>query len=363
MKIGILTQPLKQNYGGLLQAFALQYFLKKQGNDVYTIDFDYNKTLKRVIKDVVKKIIKHPVYTTKQININSQNTARFIAEHIKTTQKITSAKEINYIQKYHFDAYIVGSDQVWRPVYSPNIATFFLDFLQNNDKVKKIAYAASFGVDNLCEFTAEQISYFSSLLSKFDLITVREDSAVDLCQQSFNCEAKHVLDPTLLLTKEDYLKLVDADKHNLTENKGKIMAYVLDKSEDKQKILSAIEKTLGYESYKIMPTKKQPIYPAVTQWLSGFRDAKYVVTDSFHGVAFSIIFNKPFIAIGNKSRGLARFTSILKLFELESRLIFNSNDLSENLINTNIDFDLVNSKLRANQLVSEDLLLNALKRE
>lgn len=365
MKIAILTQPLHNNYGGLLQAFALQYHLKNQGHDVLTVDFVWNHKqryfgVKTIIGNAIHKyVLRRPLksifpVTDEQKRAIGQHTNRFTAEHIRTTQKIYSVAEFAYIKQYRFDTYIVGSDQVWRPAYSPGISAFFLSFLSNEDKAKRIAYAASFGVDNCDEFRAEQFTEYAPLLQRFDAIGVREDSAVDLCKHHFGASAVHVIDPTLLLDKEIYCDLVVQD--NIPPSNGNMMVYVLDSAPEKQQIIQQVASERGLKPFTVMP-EQNGIYPPVTQWLRGFMDAEYVVTDSFHGVAFSIIFNKPFIAIGNHDRGLARFTSVLKMFGLEQRLIFSPTDLSTELINQPIDFAKVN-QLKAEKQQFAAVFLN-----
>ncbi|QJT30066.1 polysaccharide pyruvyl transferase family protein [Aeromonas media] len=350
MKIAILTQPLHNNYGGLLQAFALQHHLKNQGHDVLTVDFSKDNKpryfgIKTIIGNIIRKyMLRRPLksilpVTDEQKRAIGQHTNRFTAEHIRTTQAIHSVEEFAYIKQYQFDAYVVGSDQVWRPAYSPGMSAFFLSFLSKESKAKRIAYAASFGVDNCDEFSSEQLTEYASLLQRFDAVGVREDSAVELCQQHFGTCAQHVIDPTLLLDKEIYIQIVEQDR--IPASNGNMMVYVLDKAPEKQEIIQQVAKERNLTPFTVMP-ELNGVYPPVTQWLRGFMDAEYVVTDSFHGVAFSIIFNKPFIAIGNRDRGLARFTSILKLFGLESRLVFSCEDVSTELVNRQIDFTKVN---------------------
>lgn len=368
MKIAILTQPLHNNYGGLLQAYALQHYLKNQGHDVFTVDFSKeNKPryfgIKTIIGNIIRKyVLLRPIksifpVTDEQQRVIGQHTNRFTAQHIRTTQKIYSMAEFSYIKQYGFDAYVVGSDQVWRPAYSPGMPAFFLSFLNKEDNVKRVAYAASFGVDNCDEFSANQLTEYATLLQRFDAVGVREDSAVDLCKQHFGTIAEHVIDPTLLLDKEAYCDLVGKD--NIPVSNGNMMVYVLDKAPAKQQIIQQVASERRLTPFTVMP-EQNGIYPPVTQWLRGFMDAEYVVTDSFHGVAFSIIFNIPFIAIGNHGRGLARFTSILKMFGLEQRLIFSSTELSSELINQPIDFATVNQLKTEKQQIATAFLKQAL---
>ena len=284
-----------------------------------------------------------------KINIH---TNRFIKQNINTTKKIKSFSKLTFLKKYNFDAYVVGSDQVWRLKYSPLITNYFLDFIDKNENVKRIAYAASFGVDKW-EFSPKLTRQCAILSKRFDAISVREDSAIQLCQENLGVEAYQVVDPTMLLTKEDYLILVEKDK--VPKSTGTLLVYVLDKSIENNEIIKRIELEMGLTPFSIMAKNtfyevgkdnlKDCIFPPVTEWIRGFLDAKYVITDSFHGTVFSIIFNKPFICIGNMDRGVIRFTSLLKIFGLEDRLILSKDELTEEKIKKNIDFNFVNETL------------------
>ena len=257
----------------------------------------------------------------------------------------------------------MGSDQVWRPLYSPCITNYFLDFLSTDDKVKKVAYAASFGVDDW-EFTEEETIVCRDLLKSFDGVSVREDSAVDLCAKYLDREdALHVLDPTMLLEKEDYIHLVE--KENEPKSEGNLFCYVLDKSEEKDKIINAIAGEINAAPFTRMPKCPKTyenlknrledcVFPTVTSWLRAFMDADMVVTDSFHGCVFSIIFNKPFWVIGNKGRGMARFNSLLSLYGLQNRLI--NSDCKPIDINAPIDWARINAVKKEWQEKSVDFI-------
>jgi len=361
MKIAILTQPLKSNYGGLLQAYALQKVLKEMGHEVLTLDIDIKPTFYKDFRSTIGRIVRKYIFHQKNINnilpvrpskseykIISQHTQKFIKNNIETTEKLQSIKKISILKNYNFDAFIVGSDQVWRPCYSPGITAFYLDFLGNDKITKRIAYAASFGVDNW-EYDEVLTKNCKCLAQKFDAISVRENSGVQLCKKYLDVNATHVLDPTMLLNQEDYISLINKDNTNKSNT---LMVYVLDKSEEKEYMVQKISKLLDLSINTIMPIKKYSkksrknindcIFPPVSNWLKGFIDAEYVITDSFHGTVFAIIFNKPFITIGNNSRGLSRFTSLLKIFGLESRLILSSDNLTKELIEAPIDFKKVN---------------------
>ena len=148
----------------------------------------------------------------------------------------------------------------------------------------------------------------------FDAVSVRESSAVELCEKHFDTSAMHVLDPTMLLDTSDYIKLFE--EANTPQSPGSLMCYILDENKEKQEVISCIEQTLHLKSFSVnskyevadAPLEER-IQPSVEAWLRGFNDAEFVITDSFHACVFSILFEKPFIVYGNKNRGMARFNS------------------------------------------------------
>ncbi|MFA0476470.1 polysaccharide pyruvyl transferase family protein [Vibrio breoganii] len=368
MKVCILTQPLHKNYGGLLQAYALQKVIRDNGHDAYTADIPFRKPrllgIPSCVKACVNRYLRNkpvarlwPLSSKEKARIQKE-TDRFIAEKLTLTKRVESVSNIQQLDEYQFDAFVVGSDQVWRPLYSPGILTYFFDFLEGKQNVKRMSYAASFGVDNADEYSPEQIKHVSHLLSQFDEITVRESSAVDLCSNVFGASAKHVVDPTLLLDKETYISLVDQD--NTPQSTGDLFVYVLDQREDKRKVIDFVLEQTQLDEFTVLPETAYETYPAVTQWIRGFMDAKYVVTDSFHGVAFCIIFNIPFVAIGNESRGLARFTSVLSKFGLLDRLVTSVDDISAELVAKEINFTAVNKIRNLEKQSANDILASVL---
>lgn len=372
MRICILTQPLYTNYGGLLQAYALQTVLKRMGHEVLTEDRKPNKpTVKSRIKQIVvgmlscipfqQRFKKNWVIPIEKDRIISGETNKFIRKYIGTTVPVDSSDK-KVLQQYNFQGYVVGSDQIWRPRYSPCLTNYFLDFTRGKD-VKRIAYAASFGTDEW-EFSGKQTQVCASLIQQFDALSVREAGAVNICQKHLGVKPVHVLDPTMLLEREDYEQLVKQEKES--QSPGNLFCYILDTADEKQQVIRQVEKACGLKAFFVMPKYKATeeniknhledcIFPRVTQWLRAFMDAEMVVTDSFHGCAFSIIFNKPFWVIGNKKRGLARFHSLLVMFGLEDRLIEPQN-LQNIDWQTPVDWDAVNEQRRAWQKISFDFL-------
>ena len=376
MKLAILTQPLFFNYGGLLQAYALQTILERMGHEVIILNRETTSTSGRFPNNLVldakyflRKILRKPNVTrnSRQNKLISSKTQKFTDSYLHASPSLYSVKLLNkYLSKHPQDGFVVGSDQVWRPSMSPCLTNYFLDFtkLQN---VKRIAYAASFGVD-CWEFTDADTVACSALAKIFDAISVREASGVALCEEYLEVDAVHVLDPTLMLEKEDYIQL--ANEANEPKIDGSLFCYVLDKSEEKQTVIKTISQKQGLKDFYCMPAlhdspeniERDPdncIYPPVTQWLRSFMDAEMVLTDSFHGAVFSIIFNKPFWVIGNKARGLSRFESILGIFGLQDRLITPEQASSIDWI-APIDWERVNAVRKEWQNMSQDFLDKAL---
>ncbi len=374
MKIGILTQPLHNNYGGLLQNYALQSVLNKMGHNAITINRNFLPVpIYRKYASILKRIFtgQSPLrvwYTQRENQIISQHTRLFIQKNIQLTPSLTSTHElIDMHRTFKFDAYIIGSDQVWRPSYSPCITNYFLDFVTDDSKLRKVSYAVSFGVDEW-EFSPEESALCKHLAQQFHATSVREDSAIDLCKQHLGINPIHVLDPTMLLNKDDYQSLIY--KH-ITHNKGNLFVYILDKTDKKNELIENVAKITKLKPFEVIPNKtfaeikkkelSKCIFPPVEQWLKGFIDAEFILTDSFHGTVFAILFGKPFLTIGNNERGLTRITSLLKMFQLDNRLITEESILDEKIFHQPIDYSYPHTILNEKKKDSIQFLENALK--
>ncbi|OJX30070.1 MAG: hypothetical protein BGO86_05885 [Chryseobacterium sp. 36-9] len=362
MKIGILTLPLWNNYGGIIQAYALQETLTNLGHAVSLIDYHHHQTDFDILKNNFLRFIKHrilklenaPYYPNISENTYiSVNTLDFIRNNFENkTRKVTDDASLKRETEL-LDAIIVGSDQVWRPNYTPDIANYFLKFAK--DKQLKISYAASFGTDNWL-YNDQEENICKELIKRFDAVSVRENSGVDLVKNKLDfVDAVQLIDPTMLLNVKDYQTLIS--KNSTYESKGTIFTYILDQNENIKKFIEKVEDVTDGKAFEVMPKtfdnnfndkKGDYVFPSLLQWLRSFDDADYVIADSFHGCVFSIIFNKPFIAIGNKERGMARFISLLELFDLQDRLV-DINNLDVEVIKKQIDWTSVNHKMAALQ--------------
>ena len=374
MRIAIITLPLIGNYGGILQNYALQTVLKRMGHTVETIALPWGLQQpwwrrplaygKRSVEKYVLHRRKTPVFYEQWYNrtlpILVQDMWNFVEEHIHTRR----VENFTDISEGEYDAFVVGSDQIWRPSYSYTLITnVFLDFAKNWKGIKRVSYAASFGTDRW-EYTSKQTVQCIPLVHLFDGVSVREESAVKLCKEHLHSEAVHVLDPTMLLTAEDYIRLFK-DKP-LVASRGQLLTYVLDETPEKDQIIQMLANYYHYEVYRAnsryednTALLEERVQPSVEQWLKDFYDARFVVTDSFHATVFSILFGKPFVVIGNKERGLSRIYSLLKMFGLGSHLILSVDELN---LQQNYSFStsLVNEKKQSLREQSEYFLLKVL---
>jgi len=351
MKIAILTQPLGKNYGGIMQAYALQKTLKDMGHDVVTINHHQAKPsvayrIARLAYRILNKLRnkrKAPINFEKHYPYMYKDSVRFINSYINQSEYIDSEKKLKqHFHKNSYDAVIVGSDQTWRPKYSPNIFNYYLNFLVKNKDIKKYAYASSFGVDTW-EYTKSETKKCSKLAKQFDAVSVRESSGVELCSKHLGISSQHTLDPTLLLNSQDYYKLIG--DRVLPINQG-IFTYILDDDTKLRTAINDLADFLNMSTYQCQPKLKVDApnssniddykMPAVEDWLASFANAKLIVTDSFHGTVFSIIFNKPFIVIKNKQRGASRFESLLDSLGMLERLVDTPDDIKKAYKNSNL---------------------------
>ena len=348
MRIGIITTVLSNNYGGILQNYALQTALKRLNYEVTTLGYTVSIPLKIKALSICKRLLlflsgkKVKIKgwpSKKQEAIINSNTDRFIKKYINEIKRY-DIKDIAKYDSCGYDAIVVGSDQVWRGTRN-KLPMFLYGFTKTPIL---ISYAASFGIDTW-QFDAQTTSAIKDSLARFKAISVRESSAVTLIQQELGLKAQHVLDPTMLLNKEDYCSIIGTDIP-----KNQVMVYILDKSDFKTNVANLVANQFGYKKITVMSKYhfgeypcpiEDCVFPPVEDWLKGFRDSKFVVTDSFHGTVFSIIFNKPFVTINNSARGSARFQSLLSMFGLESRLV-SSVEQANKIICEPIDYNNVN---------------------
>jgi hypothetical protein len=344
-KIGILTFHRALNYGALLQAYSLQRVLVDNGYDAELVDYRC-KFIESYYVPLWKKIFISPKRFLAGIIFNGDILRRRdeFEEFTRTDITVSSNKyenlmDLSLIQD-QYDYFITGSDQVWSPVCAGFDKAYFLDFVV--EKSKKKSYAASFGVSLIPE---EMKTEYRKLLKNFDRITVREEEGQRLVEQIIGIEPPLVVDPTLLLNKLEWLELCG---DTLLSEKDFILVYLI--TEDSE-VLSFAKKLSEKTGKKIIYINDRIIKRfgmdnksnvSVKEWISYFMKADYVVTNSFHGVAFSVNFNKEFyVRYIPGAKVNSRISGILSRLNLEARIIPDSMDISTKKINyTNIEKDI-----------------------
>ena len=320
MRIGIVTQPLEMNYGGLLQNWALQQVLKGMGHDPVTIDayqryrlshFAFNWT-RAFLKRLAGKKIKLPKRF--KGSLRSQLLGPFVEQHINKTE-VMWHYEREVVDQYGLEALIVGSDQVWRAAYNgDHLEDMFLRFAEGLP-LKRVAYAASFGTDEW-EYSDDQTAACAALAQQMDAVSVREADGVNLCREHLGVKAQCVLDPTLLLDAEGYRSIID---DSWDGGEPYLAVYCLDITPEKEAFFNQLAMERGLEVRYFAAGWKAKL--TVEQWLAMLCKATMVVTDSFHGTIFSILFGRDFYTMGNPERGNSRFSNLLHPLGLDNRFI------------------------------------------
>ena len=368
MKIAIMTVPFNNNYGGYLQAFALKYVLRAWGHEVIFIIRRRNRIRPNRWRNLIKYLLHRDSFCQfkyeRQIRKLSIHTSKFERKYLKPwTKEFYNTQSLRKCRTMNADVFIAGSDQCWRPKFAQGyIDDYFFNFLEGTEK-KRISYAASFGTDEL-EFSYNMQCKCSKLLKEFSALSVRESSGKILLERYFGIpkeKVQVVLDPTLLLTPNDYSNLIKG----LSPPQGNyLFTYILDEDEGKRNLIRtiAVEKGLEEVTQKAQTGdiyELKPIEP-VELWLSRIFHASYVVTDSFHGMIFSVLFNKPFLVYGNKKRGATRFVNFLTQYDLLSRYIDDINEEEHFQYDDRIDWGHVNELLSKNRLLSLRFLITAI---
>ena len=254
-----------------------------------------------------------------------------------------------------FNTYIVGSDQVFRFEYIiKKIWQYLLDFV-NSDK-KKIAFSASFGVDKekfLRENSSETIEHMKYSLRSFDFVSVREKSGVEICKELFEVDAEWIIDPVFIIDKSNYDELI---KNSTKDFSNKIVSYVLDTNKEYKKAHKYFSKKYNLEVIELANSNE-----SIENWLAAIKNCEFLITDSFHGMCFAIIFNKPFICLANKQRGASRFESILEMLNIENQCIDNINEIYEKDCIFKVDYEKVNQRILEERQKGLEFLKKALE--
>lgn len=400
MRIAIVTLQLHTNYGGVLQAFALQRTLEKMGNVVEIIQMEDIlpepeglTALRKIITRTFRRYVlgQKNAEPMRERRVNREF-ATVGAEFVRFFDKYLNIRRISSFKEIlpsDYDAFVVGSDQVWRPVYNSGLLHSYLDFTWDDMgrrsgkaegwDVRRIAYAVSFGCD-VWEYTGQQTAVAGRLAQRFNALSFREMSGVENARKYLGVSSVAVLDPTLLLSPEEYLDLVgkpagcdaaadvspvsvDSCQRNSASGSGKgyVFEYILDGDAPG---IGEIENAAGlsgrYETRRFLRADPRGrgdisgrVQPSAESWIEGMAGASAVITDSFHACVFAVIFHKPFIVVGNRKRGLSRVQWLLGQLGLDSCFVdcvpgksVSLSGAAGQILNGGPDWDEVDRRLR-----------------
>ncbi len=368
-KAGIVTYwNTKDNYGTVLQNYALQCFLKSNSIDaeLIRVSLNHNKTFKDTVSNYRKQhgilrtlclLASQPLRKILKVSFNKNQNKRsfelFRRQYLKMTQDYSSYTDLKENCVDDYDYLIAGSDQIWNMYdYKLNqaydlIHTYYLDFGRGD--VKRLSCAASFGKNSISEDLIEEIQ---PLLNKFEFVSVREEFGIELCEKLDNHIAVRQYDPTLLLSVDEYKKLTSGIDTN--HKRPYVLLYLLSNSCDfdihglyawaECRNIEVVY-VAGNETLR-STNKYSKTYPTIQEWISLIENAEYIFTNSFHGSIFCILFNKKFMAISQTGKFASqngRITSLLNDFGLIERLY------SKNFgaVCEEINYDRVNKTLES----------------
>lgn len=355
--IAIITWHNHRNFGGNLQAYALNYTLQKLGYSSVFINYTKKITILRFIKKKLQLVVSYvyDMIPAQQSPKYSYRFARFQHKYLPQTKPIYSMQKLNSLSG-KYKVFICGSDQIWAPnVFNP---VYFLSFV--SCKCKKIAYAPSIG---LSEIPVRLLEQYKMLISNIGYVSVREYQSAQMIKELFSIHAEVVLDPTFLVSREEWLKIA---KTSL--NSGEyIFCYFLGDSIQHTHIAKKLSKKLGCKIIGISKSSFNQIqfdindeFAGPQEFLSYIANAKLVLTDSFHGMALSIIMNVNFYVFerfkdDDPINQNLRIYNIINTFGLTDRLI---DDIPCSI--KTINYDSVNKQLNSEKERSNEFLLSSI---
>lgn len=358
MKIGIITCHRAFNYGAVLQTYALQKYLKNQGYEVEVVDYTPQYIRKSYNKSILKRIIR-PILRHHDFKKSNQVFGNFLNEDVSLTKRRYYTYEELKENLPDCDAYIAGSDQIWNcNIENGKDDAFFLKFVPNNKR--KISYAASISMD---EIPQSQKDRFKENLKDFDYISVREKTAVKLLKEIGIENVEKVLDPVYLLDVAEWNKIAQKSTLRL-ENEKYILAYGFKQQKDLYNYARNLANARNCKLYSIntnfedqfLDVDKYFYNATPYDFINLIKNAQEVITNSFHGLSFSIIYNKPVHQFKKNGTENSRMIDLLNELNLSERLVDN-NKLLSNLI----EYAKTNEILEKNKNKSIKFLESALK--
>lgn len=293
------------NYGAILTGYAIQQYFFEKGLDYRLLSLSPQRDMRK--KDSFIR--------------------KFAEKNLVLTKHIKNKKDLSELNNYA-DVFVVGSDQIFKDCH---LKKFFEEFLlpYTDFSKKRVAFSASFGKDTF-DMSENEKYIISKYLKRFDAISVREISGVNLCEQEFGINAEHILDPVFLTDKSKFIKFVD---NNDNKYRDKIVCAILDNSQPVLNAINNLKEESGLEIVNIIG-KNLP----VEEFLTAIYSAKYILTDSFHGTCFALLFHKNFITIENEDRGSSRFDSLVYTFGLQDNFVKSLSEIKLNKLKQKIDW-------------------------
>ncbi len=355
-KAKMLTFHNAENYGAALQAYALKETLKKFDVCPQFINYENEKILSDyslIRTNSLKSFFSSLWYIPRNLK-RKKSFKSFSDAYLDTNSKVYLSKEEIEKDIEHKDILVAGSDQIWNPELTGGLSDIYtLNFVVKD--ITKIVYGASLGNEELLQKYAVD---FKEKLATLDLVSVREQSIISQLQDITGKNVEKVIDPTLLLSKQEWDQLIDKNDTNNLHYQKYILVYTLFESDEVTKIANCLSKLTGlkivhFRKYNAYENELVSLYThGPADFVNAFKNAAYVVTNSFHGTVFSLIYERKFYSVLPKSRA-GRIQDLLNDLELDSRIIQNEKEIN---INDNIDYIKVKDKIEGLKAKSMDFL-------
>ena len=369
-KVGLFTFHRARNIGTSLQAYALQKYLETCGEMVEIVDYRpwyieesfgifikslYKKSrnsIKGIIIFWIKTILRMPFAARREYNFKT-----FWKENFRISEKSYGTYEELQNTELDYTHCVYGSDQIWNPDLTEGIDNVYFGMF--NSGIIHFSYAASIGKDKLKDGEVEKII---DGINNLSFVGVREKSAKAALKRKYNGDIQINIDPTLLLEKKEWMKFI---KENPIKSEY-VFVYVLEKNQE----LIEVAKTIAeQENLKIVFLDLKNYFgkrgiskytAGPSEFLNYIYHAKYVITNSFHGTVFSIIFHKQFFSIPFQERG-TRVVDLLEMLGISERIIYKKDDMYD--IKQHIDYENVEKRIEDNRECSRKYIINALGME
>ena len=346
MKVGIITFHTALNFGAVLQAYALYKTIKDKGHDVKIIDYRAAFNERRFAPKSISyflniRTIYNVLFRNGYETYYKEGFQDFLNQYLELTRSVYDEADLISLSS-SFDTFIAGSDQVWNLACTEGDEMYFLPFVK--EKEKRNSYAASIGYTKL---PISEYNRYRRLMMSFSNISVREQTGLEIVRTLTGKEAELVLDPTFLLDKTQWEKIADYSRN--PKDCRYLLLYVM--AEDKVLIKEALtyaqknNLNVFYITQRFFKLSKAVNLRNITprQWLGLFLKADFIVTNSFHGLAFSINFNRQFITrYIPRSIANNRIETLLNLLNLHCRRM----DSESYEITSSIEYSIVTEELQ-----------------